>query len=379
MRIATVLLLGLAVVTAFSSCRSRSAGEHGTEADQHRAAASAEGASGTPVLPFEGLRGIRWIAAPEPRAEGAWFPGEALGDESAQSVLSSPVSGRIVSAPTSPGRPVPRGTVLLEIESPEQAELLSRWLVAKAEVERAESTLAREERLASAGATSQREVDDARREVSIARAESESARLGLEARGLTDSDPSGRFSLRAPASGAVVRWDVRNGQGVEAGQALGGFQIASARLVRVDLSLPGPEWHLGDETEVRSSDGRHWKARVAGVPSVLSDDTRRLSFRLELVDGALPLPGQPVEVRVPFAVAVVLPQAALQQIEGVWGVFVQAGDRAAFHPVRRGVELGPNVVVDDGVGPGDVIAADGAYLLKSLWLKARSGGDEHED
>jgi cobalt-zinc-cadmium efflux system membrane fusion protein len=269
--------------------------------------------------------------------------------------------------------------VLLEIESPEQAELLSRSIVAKADVERADATLSREERLAAAGATSQREVEEARREASVTRAESESARLGLEARGFTDSDRSGRFTLRAPADGAVVRWNVRNGQGIEAAQELGRFQLSSARLVHLDLSLPGPKWHLGDDTEVRSSDGRHWKARVVGVPSVLSDDTRRLSFRLELIDGVFPLPGQPVEVRVPFAVAVILPQAALQQVEGIWGVFVRADDRAVFHPVRRGAELGPNVVIEDGVRPGESIASDGAYLLKSLWLKGRSGGEEHED
>jgi hypothetical protein len=46
--------------------------------------------------------------------------------------------------------------------------------------------------------------------------------------------------------------------------------------------------------------------------------------------------------------------------------------------VRRGVELGSDVVIEEGVNPGESVAADGAYLLKSMWLKARSGGDEHE-
>jgi cobalt-zinc-cadmium efflux system membrane fusion protein len=319
------------------------------------------------------------MSAPEPRVEDAWCPGEAIGDESAQNILSSPVRGRVASAPFPPGRVVSRGTVLLDIQSPEQAELLSRRLMASAEVERADAALAREEKLASAGATSQRELEEAQREASVARAESESARSGLEARGLTDADRSGRFTLRAPANGAVVRWNVHNGQGVEAGQELGSFQVASARLVRIDLTLPGPKWRLGDETEVRSSDGRRWKARVAGVPSVLSDDTRRLTFRLELIDGALPIPGQPVEARVPVAMAVILPQGAVQQIEGIWGVFVRADDRAVFHPIRRGAELGVDVVVEDGVRPGENVAVDGAFLLKSLWLKARSGGEEHGD
>jgi cobalt-zinc-cadmium efflux system membrane fusion protein len=334
--------------------------------------------SEAPVLPLQGLRGIRWIEAPEPRAEGAWYAGEAIGDEAAQTVLSSPVSGRAASAPFPAGRPVSRGAALLDVQSPEQAELISRWLVARADAERAEAALAREERLAAAGATSQHDVDEARREAAVARALSESARAGLASRGVEESDRSGRFVVRAPASGTVVRWSVRSGEGIAAGQELGRFQVASARLVRLDLTIPGPKWRLGDETEARASDGRRWKARVVGVPVVLAEDTRRLTFRLELTDGQLPLPGQPVEVRVPFAVAVILPQAAVQQIEGTWGVFTRVGEQAVFHPVRRGIELGSDVVIEDGVKPGEVVAADGAYLLKSLWLKARSGGDEHE-
>lgn len=341
-------------------------------------AAPAAAASDAPELPLEGLRGVRWIEAPAPRAEGAWYPGEAIGDESAQSVLTSPVSGRVASAPFPSGRPVSRGTVLLDVVSPEQAELVSRYRIAEADAERAEAALAREEKLAAAGATSQREVEDARHEASAARAARDAARTGLSARGLNESDRSGRFAVRAPAAGTVVRWAIRQGEGIAPGQELGRFQVSSGRLVRLDLTIPGPAWRIGDETEARSSDGRRWKAKVVGVPVVLADDTRRLSFRLALTEGALPLPGQPVEVRVPFAVAVILPQSAVQQIEGTWGVFAREGDRAVFHPVRRGIELGGDVVIEDGVAPGEIVAGDGAYLLKSLWLKAHAGGDEHE-
>lgn len=371
-------ILGLLVASILWSCGQRSSEHETAETGHHDAEASDTAPSAAPVIPLEGLRGIRWMEAPPPRAEGAWFPGEAVGDEGAEDALTSPVGGRVASAPFSLGRKAARGTVLLEIESPEQAELLSRVKIAEADLARAEAARAREERLASAGATSASELESARREAEVARAESEAARLALATRGIGAGDRSGRVVVRAPADGAVVRWSVRSGQGVEARQDLGTFQAAAARLVRVDLTPPGPAWHPGDATDVRTSDGRRWGARVAAVPSALSPDTRRLTYRLELAGGELPLPGQPVEVRVPYAVAVILPQAAVQQIEGTWGVFVRSGETATFHPVRRGVELGPDVVVEDGVAPGATVAADGAYLLKSLWLKGRSGGDEHE-
>lgn len=368
--LATLIRL-LITVALLASCRSRT-----EETPAHEAAGHSEDSL---VVPLAGLRGILWITAPEPRAAGAWYPGEAISDESAQNVLTSPVGGVVAEAPRPPQRPVRGGAELLVINSPEQAELVSRWLIAREDAEQAHASLRREERLFTGGATSQSELEAVRRRASVAEVVAASAHLGLTVRGVPESERSGRFVLHAPADGAVVRWNVRSGQGIAAGQELGLFQTASARLVRVDLTLPGPGWRIADETEVRSSDGRGWKARVVGVPSILGEDTRRLAFRLELTDGTLPLPGQPVEVRVPYAAAVILPQSAVQQIEGIWGVFLRSGDNARFCPIKRGVELGSDVVIEEGVAPGSEVVTDGAYLLKSLWLKGRSGGDAHDD
>lgn len=110
----------------------------------------------------------------------------------------------------------------------------------------------------------------------------------------------------------------------------------------------------------------------------LTADTRRLSYRLRLLGGALPIPGTPLEVHVPLAKTVVLPQSALQQVEGTWGVFVKEGEEAVFRPVRRGAELGGDVMVLEGVKPGETVVGEGAYLLKSLQIKRKSGGEDHD-
>ena len=114
------------------------------------------------------------------------------------------------------------------------------------------------------------------------------------------------------------------------------------------------------------------------MPAALTEDTRRLSYRLRLEGAPLPIPGAPLEVRVPFAEAIILPQAALQQIEGTWGVFVKEGEEATFRPVRRGLELGSDVMVPEGLKPGEIVAVEGAYLLKSLVLKRKNGGEDHD-
>jgi cobalt-zinc-cadmium efflux system membrane fusion protein len=330
-------------------------------------------------LPLKDLRGLRFILVPEPRAEGAWYPAEAIGDEAAQALLTSPVKGIISAILVPPGRHVGPGAGLIVLQSPELARLKADWLSASAKRERAEADLAREQRLFDAQAGSRRELELARSEAAMARAEDEAARLALEARGVDPRTAGATYTLKAPKPGTVTAYKAQLGQGVEAGQELGGFQSASAGIARLELSLPAPEgWNAGTVTEVRSGGGHHWKATLDGTPMTLTSDTRRLSYRLRLSGGTLPIPGTPLEVHVPMAKTVVLPQSAVQQVEGIWGVFVKEGEGAVFRPVRRGLELGGDVMIMEGLKPGETVAGEGAYLLKSLQIKRKSGGDEHD-
>jgi cobalt-zinc-cadmium efflux system membrane fusion protein len=330
-------------------------------------------------LLLKDIRGLRFLVVPEPKAEGAWYPAEAIGDEAAQAILSSPVKGIVSGIQVPPGQHVGPGAGLFTIQSPELARLKADWLSARAKRDRAEGELAREQHLFDAQAGSRRELEAARSEAATARADEEATRLALEARGQTPETAGAVLTVRAPKAGTVTVYRIQLGQGVEAGQELGSFQAASAAIARLELPLPAPQnWLAGAVTEVRKSDGQHWKARLEGTPMTLTSDTRRLSYRLRLLGGPLPIPGTPLEVHVPLARTVVLPQSALQQVEGTWGVFVKDGEEAEFRPVRRGPELGTDVMVLDGVKPGETVVGEGAYLLKSLQIKRKSGGEDHD-
>ncbi len=360
---------------AFTACdRKKEAAPPATE--HHAEETSAEDLN---HLPLKDVRGLRFMQVPEIKAEGAWYPAEAIGDESAQAVLTSPVKGIISAISIPPGKRVGSGTALLTLQSPELARLKGDWLASKAKQQRAEAELAREQRLFEAQAGSRRELETALSEAATAQADEEASRLALEARGLRPEAAGATFTLKAPGAGTVVAYKVQLGQGVEAGQELGGFQSGAASLARLELPLPAPQdWSPGTLTEVRRSDGQYWKARLEGTPATLTGDTRRLSYRLRLSGGPLPIPGTPLEVHVPLTKAIVLPQSALQQVEGIWGVFVKEGEEAVFRPVRRGAELGGDVMVLEGVKPGETVVGEGAYLLKSLQIKRKSGGEDHD-
>lgn len=338
------------------------------------------GEAGPARIALKEVRGIRLMQVPEPKAEGAWYPAEAVGDVSAQAVLTSPVKGIVSAIVAAPETRVGRGTALVVIQSPELARLKADWLSSSARRDRTAAELQREQRLFDAQAGSRRDLEAARSDAATAQAEEEAARLALAARGVSPETAGATFTLRAPGAGSVTTYKIQLGQGVDAGQELGSFQAAAAAIVRLELPLPAPEaWDPGALTEVRRSDGQRWKARLEGAPATLTPDTRRLRYRLRLLGAGFPLPGSPLEVKVPLARTVVLPQSALQQVEGVWGVFVKAGEEAEFRPVRRGPELGSDVLVLSGLKPGETVVGEGAYLLKSMVLKRKSGGDGDVD
>jgi membrane fusion protein, heavy metal efflux system len=369
----------VALMVAASACRRapEPVHEHAKEAAEP-SAAEGETAEEARTVHLEGMRGVAFSTVGNPIEEGVWHPAEAMADESERAMLSAPIGGVVAALEVPPGREVRAGAPLLRIRSPELAHLTAAWLAKRATRQQAAAELAREERLAQAGAGAARELEAARAALAVADAEAEAARLGLEAHGVIPGRAGATISVRAPRRGRVAKYTVLAGQGVETGQELGVFEVGSGTLVGVELALPGPEsWAAGAETSVRRSDGKTWTARVEGLPTSLSAETRRLIYRLRLMGGEPPYPGTPLEVRVPLPPGIVVPQGAVQQIEGTWGVFVVSGSEATFRPIRRGPELGGDVIVLEGLAPGERLATDGAYLLKALLLKQSGEGEAH--
>ncbi|MCL4808666.1 MAG: hypothetical protein KJ062_12895, partial [Thermoanaerobaculia bacterium] len=105
-----VPVLALALLLALSAgCRPTNPQSHSGRDDhdhEGEAAETAEGEEGLAV-PLDGIRGLRLVEALARRAEGAWFPGEAIGDENAQGVLAAPVGGIVVAPPAAPRAPGP--------------------------------------------------------------------------------------------------------------------------------------------------------------------------------------------------------------------------------------------------------------------------------
>ena len=185
--------------------------------------------------------------------------------------------------------------------------------------------------------------------------------------------------MRAPISGTVIERKVTLGQAVE--RATDAFKIADTTHVWVSLDLYEKDLsrvHVGQEVETRTDalPGEAFRGRVAFVVPVIDQATRTAKVRLEFPNpnGALHA-GQLVTARIladpKLATEQVLavPRSAVEQIEGKTVVFVQTGEGFERRNVLTGTSGGARIEVLKGLNAGELVAVDGAFLLKSELLR----------
>jgi len=304
------------------------------------------------------------------------------------------VSGRVARIAASIGAHVERGQVLAEIESADVGEARAALITASARFAAAEANLRRERELADKQISSAREREIAEAQWAGEKAAVHAAQQRLRAIGLSPSEieavevrgDGGRVPLRAPLAGTVIERFITLGQAVE--RASDAFKLADLAKVWVLLDLYEKDLarvHVGQSVELRTDalPGEVFPGRVAYIVPIIDEATRAAKVRVEIANPAGKLRiGQLVTAKLigdpAHATTAVLavPVSAVQRIEGKTAVFVKragggAADGDAFE--RRAVELGMSggdlVEVRAGVKEGDVVAAKGAFLLKSELLR----------
>ena len=300
------------------------------------------------------------------------------------------VSGRVARLVAGVGDHVRRGQLLAEIESAEVGQARADLIAARARAAAAQLNLRRETDLAERRISSTREKEVAEAqwitESAAMRAATERLRaLGLSAQDIAaseKSDQGGRLPMRAPLDGVVLARTVTLGQALE--RATDAFKIADTRHVWVDLDLYEkdlPRVHVGGQVEIRADayPAEIFKGRIAYVVPVVEEATRTAKVRVELPNESGKLNfGQLVTARLvgdPTTVdtaVLAVPRAAIQRVDGRSVVFVKsAGAGPAFERrlVELGVSTGEQVEIRRGVNEGELVAADGAFLLKSELLR----------
>lgn len=298
------------------------------------------------------------------------LPATIEGDPQATQVVSAAIGGRVVSLTRNLGQSVGRGQTLAVIESREAAQLNAEIEAARARLNLAETNLKREQRLFAERVSPEQDLIAARTAAQEARIALRLAQQQLSAAG-AGGGALNRVAVTAPLEGQVVARSVTLGQTVAADAEL--FRVANLSQVAVTLALsPDDAGRVrpGAGIEVVSGD-RHSVGRVDFVSPVL-DETTRLVNVIAVIDNRN---GQwrvgeavTASVRLPGATdggSILVPQRAIQTVEGRPSVFVRNEEGFQVVPITLGQPSGDNVVVTSGLKGGEQIAGANSFILKA--------------
>src|SRR5213079_337683 len=265
-----------------------------------------------------------------------------------------------------PGQIVEPGTVLVGLDvSVEAADLEAQT----AQADLATTTLARLERLRQADAASQEEVDQARAARDVAVAQIARTRAIVA-----------RKTIRAPFRARVGLADIHPGQYLNEGTELTTLQGVDA-AAHVDFTVAqvvAAQLRAGEPVAVfAANDPRPLTARIVAVDARIDPTTRNAMVRARIPSRA-PAPGASVRIEVPVGpptTVVAIPVSALRKGPGGDHVFLIVADsagrrRAHDQPVQSGPVLDDEVVILNGLTPGQQVATSGSFKLREAVLVA---------
>ncbi|OIJ42657.1 MULTISPECIES: efflux RND transporter periplasmic adaptor subunit [Massilia] len=347
--------------------------EHaGGEADMVRLTDAQVAAAGISVLPVEsGFAGALEV------------PAVLVADPAATGVVATAVGGRVVELRRNLGDAVARGDVLAVIESADVAELQAELASGQRQLELAESTFRREERLLREQVTARQDFDAARTAAQQARIRVDLARQRLAASGGAVDGALNRLAIRAPIKGFVTARQVTLGDVVAPNAEL--FRVADLGRIAVELSLsPDDAGAVAVGAPVTVSAGkRSAEARVISLSRVVDPATLQVRAVAMLPNGqGLWRIGETARASVPLGAGegagqLAVPRSAIQTVEDKPSVFVRVKDGFAVKHLVLGAASGAWVAVTQGLEGGEQVAATNSYILKAELGKGEGGHHDH--
>lgn len=286
-----------------------------------------------------------------------------------QALVTARADGAVVQINKRLGDPVGAGETLALLESREAAAFVAERNAAAARAQAARAAAARERRLFNARITARQDLEAADAARAQAEAELQRAQAAVQAAGVT---ANGRYlAVRSPISGRITEVDTQLGAYVSAGAEL--FNVADPRRVQIDAAVPAVDAQRirpGDRALVELPNGDSVEAVVRSSTPSLNPESRAATVVLQPTGTPAGLTqGQAVRVRIvprgSITRAIVLPEEAVQQVEGRDVVFVQAQGGYQATPVTVGQRSGGRVEILEGLRPGQVVVTQGAFVLKS--------------
>lgn len=284
--------------------------------------------------------------------------------------LAPRVSGTIRQVNVVIGNRVGAGQSVAELYSPEFAAATGDYLLAHRRLEKA-----REARAA---------------DISSLEGITQSARLRLETLGAANSDiarieerhePLQNLPLRSPISGVVTEVETGVGKQVQAGADILG--VADLREVWGVVDVYERDFgalRVGQTAAVSATayPSRMFPGRVVSLEGTVKPETRTISVRIRVLNRDLALkPGMFITARVPARESLrglAISEGAIQDFGGRKVLFVALTDSTFVPRAVVTKPLGGGLVqILSGIQPGERVASQGAFLVRSQASRSELG------
>lgn len=278
------------------------------------------------------------------------------------------------------GAKVAAGAPLAVIESAQVGEDRSRLDAANARVLAAETNHKREQEMFARGVSAKRDVEVAKQALDEARAARSAASSALGVVGARGGNST--YTLTTPLAGTVVRRTATIGHMVSVDEAL--FEVVDTSAMWAEVDVPESQLaHVAPGQSVTLTVENIPDKTFTGVLDYVAPEvdatTRTAKARVALKnpDGNLRA-NMFARAEISLANAkptVMVPSPAVQRAKGVAIVFVRlAPDQYEARRVKLGrLTQGELVEVVEGVKPGEIVATQGSFLLKTETLKGAIG------
>ncbi len=268
------------------------------------------------------------------------------------------------------GDPVGAGETVALLESRDAAAIVAERAAAAARATATSAALNRERRLFNAKITARQDLEAAQAEAAQAQAELRRTQAAVTAAGVTSD---GRhLAVRSLIPGRITKAEAELGAYVSAGTEL--FEVANPNRIQVEAAVPAADAQRirpGDRAVIELPSGGTVDAVVRSSTPSLNPESRAATVVLSPSGTPAELTqGQGVRVRITPRGSVtggriVLPEGAVQSLEGRDVVFVRTNTGFQATPVTVGSRSAGRVEILGGLEPGAVVVTTGAFQLKS--------------
>ena len=282
------------------------------------------------------------------------------------------------------GDQVLRGDVLALLDSRELTSISRDARAAQERVKLAEANFTRLEKLFKDGIASEKDFLAAKGNLAEAKIEKESTAEALASKG---TGGGGVYKLVAPLDGTIIEKHIAIGEVLS--DVTPAFVIADLSSLWVDLTVYSKDlgWiAVGQPVRLRTEGIKESAAGTIALLSATASGEARTTNARVLLERPSPAwkPGLFVTADVAIEeidAAVVVPEEAIQTVEGRTVVFVEEEDAFESRPVKLGhIGLQPDgktksVEILSGLAAGVPIVVRGAFTLKAELGKGAAGHD----